>query len=263
VAVLLNRHGFFKEAEEAYKAYVERDRKQPERELALATFLAVRRDENRTADAIAILTRAWKTCPPEQVAMAALSIFDAAQSTPTQKKQVEVWLTEASQKRPELVLLSNKLAAVWIRQGRYDEAEAVYRRIVKSNPENAEGLNNLAWLLALRDQNNTQEALGFINRAIDYQGRVPSLIDTRAVVYIRSAGKENIDEAIKELEEAQRLDERNPNLPLHLAWARHAEGRNDKAKQAFNEALRLGWNPERSDPLERDFIDKLRQALGL
>jgi tetratricopeptide (TPR) repeat protein len=209
---------------------------------------------------MAILSRAWKICPPEQVAVAALSIYDAQTSTPSQRKQVEVWLSEASQKRPDLVLLSNKLAAIWIRQGRFDEAEAVYRRIVESNPENAEGLNNLAWLLALRDEKNTQDALDLINKAIDYQGRVPSLLDTRAVVYIRAG---SFDKAIEELEEAQKLDDRNPNVPLHLAWARYGEGRNDKAKQAFNEALRLGWSPERSDPLEREFIDKVRQALGL
>ena len=71
VAILLNRYGFFKEAEQAYRAYIERDRGKPERELALAGFLASRRDEVRTSDAMAILTRAWKTCAPEQVAFTA------------------------------------------------------------------------------------------------------------------------------------------------------------------------------------------------
>ncbi len=40
VADLLNRYGFAKEAEAAYKAFIARDPKQPERALALAQFLA-------------------------------------------------------------------------------------------------------------------------------------------------------------------------------------------------------------------------------
>ena len=52
VADLLNRYGFAKEAEEAYKTFVARDPKQPERILALAQFLA---GQDRVAEAIEIL----------------------------------------------------------------------------------------------------------------------------------------------------------------------------------------------------------------
>ena len=74
VADLLNRYGFAKEAEEAYKAFVAREPKQPERVLALAQFLA---RQDRVAEAMAILKKAWSTCRPEQVAAAALPVYDA------------------------------------------------------------------------------------------------------------------------------------------------------------------------------------------
>ena len=65
VADLLNRYGFAKEAEAAYKAFIARDPKQPERILALAQFLA---RQDRVAEAMGILKKAWSTCRPEQVA---------------------------------------------------------------------------------------------------------------------------------------------------------------------------------------------------
>ena len=75
-----------------------------------------------------------QTCPPEQVAMAALSLYEAPSVTEAQQKQVEAWVAEASRKRPDLLGLSSKLAAIWIRQGRFDEANGLYRRVLESNP---------------------------------------------------------------------------------------------------------------------------------
>ena len=69
MADLLSRYGFVKEAETAYKAFIARDPKQPERVLALAQFLA---RQDRVAEAMEILKKAWSTCRPEQVAIAAL-----------------------------------------------------------------------------------------------------------------------------------------------------------------------------------------------
>ena len=151
LAALLNRYGFSVEAEAAYKEFVQREPKRPERKLALANFLTGQK--GRASEALDLLASCWKTCPPEQVAVAALSLFDAPGATETQRKQVEAWLREASQKRPDLIVLSNKLAAIWIRQGRFDEAEQLYSRLLDSNPDDAEALNNLSWLLALRDPN--------------------------------------------------------------------------------------------------------------
>lgn len=258
VASLLGRYGFPSEAEAAYKEFITRDPSKPERELALASFLATQK--GRVSEALNHLAHAWKTCPPEQVAFASLSLFDAPSVTEAQRKQVEAWLSEASQKRPDLVVLSIKLAAIWIRQGRFDEAEALYRRILVGSSENSEALNNLAWLLALRDQSKSEEAIALINRAIDLQGPSASLIDTKGVILIRGG---RIKDAIDELKKASIAAPRNPNLQLHLAWAQQSDGKMEEARQAFQKAVTLGWKAERSDPLERSYIDKLRQELGL
>ncbi len=103
VADLLSRYGFTKEAEEAYKAFIARDPKQPERVLALAQFLA---RQDRVAEAMAIFQKAWSTCRPEQVAAASLSLYDAPSADESQKRQVEAWAVQAVQQRPDSAVLT-------------------------------------------------------------------------------------------------------------------------------------------------------------
>ena len=256
VADLLSRYGFVKEAETAYKAFIAREPRQPERSLALAQFLA---RHDRVAESVAMLKKSWSTCRPEQVAAAALLVFNAQSVGEADKRQVEAWLAEAVRTRPELVILASKLGVIWTRQGRFGEAEASFRQILASDPYNIDALNNLAWLLALRDVSNTQEALVLIDRAIDAQGPAPSLIDTRAVVLIRAG---QFDKAIEELTNARVDYGQNASFALHLAWAYHAKGQSDQARMQLQEARKLGLTPGALDPLELAIFQRLRKELS-
>ena len=140
---------------------------------------------------------------------------------------MEAWVAEAVAKRPDAVLLTARLGAIWIRQGRFDEAEALFRRALASNPDNAGALNNLAWLLALRDQNKAREAIELIDRAIEVLGENPSLVDTRAVARINSG---QTDQAVEELLAIRKQLPHKPSFALHLAWAYHAKGKDDEAR---------------------------------
>jgi tetratricopeptide (TPR) repeat protein len=255
VADLLNRYGFAKEAEQAYKAFIARDPNQAERALALALFLA---GKDRVSEAMEIFKKAWATCRPEQVATAALSLYDAPSADQTHRRQVEVWLAAAIRTRPEALGLSTNLGAIWLRQGRFDQAEAAFRRVLSTVPYDIDALNNLAWLLALRDQGKTSVALELIDRAIDARGPVPALIDTRAVVLIRAG---QLDKAVEHLNQAKASNAGNPSFALHLAWAYHAQGRIDQARTELKEAEKLGLRPMALDPLERAIVQKLRHDL--
>ncbi len=127
VAGLFDRFGFPREAEAAYKAFIARHPDQPERVLVLASFLA---RQDRTREAVALLERAWQTCRPEAVAATATALWVAPSAGEALKRQVEAWVTEAIRKSPAAApLLRPKLAAIYCRQGRYDEAEALFRQI--------------------------------------------------------------------------------------------------------------------------------------
>ena len=169
-------------------------------------------------------------------------------------------MAEAVRKRPDAVVLASKLGTLWIRQGRFDEAEALLRRLLAGNPDNVDALNSLAWLLAMRDPGKAGDALALINHAIEIQGPESLLLDTRAIVRIRSGQP---DEAVRDLREAQKLDPRNPDPAVHLAWAHQLRGELEEAKRVFRQAGELGWRLAKSDPLERGHMEKLRQDLGL
>jgi len=256
VADLLNHYGFAKEAEEAYKAFAARNPSQPERSLALAQFLA---RQDRVPEAMDILRKAWSACRPEQVAGAALPLYDAPSAGEAEKRQIEAWVSAAVQKRPEATVLASKLGVIGVRQGRFDEAEGLFRRLLVSNPDNVDVLNNLAWLLSLRDSGKAAEAVELIGRAMRIQGEDPSLADTRAVARIQLG---QIDQALAELLAIRKQSPQNPSFALHLAWAYHAKGQTAQARAELREAEKLGLKPGALDPLELAVFQRLQKELS-
>jgi tetratricopeptide (TPR) repeat protein len=256
VADLLSRHGFAKQAESAYRAFAARDPGQPERSLALAQFLA---RQDRVPEAMGILREAWSTCRPEQVAAAALPVYGAPTANEVQKRQVKAWVAEAIQKRPEAAFLAPKLGTILYLERRFDEAEAIFRQAVARSPDDAESLNALAWELAMRDPGRPEEALGFINHAIELRGKLPRLVDTRGVVLIRAR---RYEQAIEELREARAGDPADAGYAFHLAWALQAAGRTEEARKVFREAEQLGLKSQPNDPLLQQALDTLRQTLA-
>ncbi len=140
---------------------------------------------------------------------------------------------------------------IWIRQGRFDEAEALFRRSLAGAPEDVEVLNDLAWLLALRDQKNAPEALQLIDRAIEAAGTLPTLIDTRAVVLMR-LGK--TDEAVSQLEAIRKRMPGKSSFAFHLAWAYQMAGRVEDARTELAKSEKLGLRPDGLDPLEHQVL---------
>jgi cellulose synthase operon protein C len=257
VAGLLELFGFAAEAEAACKAFIASKTDEPERALVLASFLA---RQDRTKESIALLEAAWKTCRPDAVAVTALALYVAPSADDNLKHRVEAWVAEAIRKSPSAAgSLRPKLATMYSRRGRYDEAEALFRQILVSDPDNVETLNNLAWELALREPGEPREALELIDRAIEKRGLISTFVDTRAVALIQAGDP---DRAAQELRAAQVADPKNVSLALHLAWAYQSSGKVDAARNAFQVAEELGFRPEARHPLERGFIDRLRGQLA-
>jgi predicted Zn-dependent protease len=256
VADLYDRYGFAKEGEEAYRAFVARDPKQPERVLALAIFLT---RHDRVAEAIELLRTAWSTCAPAQVAGAALAVYDAPSAGETHRRQVEAWLAEARRHRPGDGLLATRLGVIWIRQGRFDEADDLFRRLLAGDPENVDALNNLAWLISLRGSGKANEAVELVDRAIAIEGEAPFLADTRAIAKIQSG---QVEAALSELRAIRRQAPENPSYAWHLAWAYHALGQNASARLELQAAEKLGLKPAALDPLELAVFQRLRKELS-
>jgi tetratricopeptide (TPR) repeat protein len=255
-AILFDRFGLLKEAEQAYRADMARNPNETARVLALIDFLA---RQDRPQEALDLCEPAVRTWRPEAVAMAGLAIYKAKSVTEPQRRKVEAWLQEMVHQKPDNLVLNTKLADLRTLQGNYPEAEAIYRRSLGANRDNVEALNNLAWQLALRED-NPEEALKLVDRALDIAGPNPTLLDTRAVVLMQlNQG----DKAVEALREAVSSQPDKPIRYFHLARAYQMTNAPTKAREALERSKALGLNEEIIDPLERETYRKLWREIAL
>ena len=96
--------------------------------------------------------------------------------------QIESWLLKVLEQQPNNLALQVRMARLRAFQSRYDEAEALYARVLAADPYNAEAINNLAWHLIFRHHHG-QEAVALVNRAIDVAGEISSILNTRALAF--------------------------------------------------------------------------------
>ena len=255
-ALFLDRFGLQKEAEQAYRASVARNPDEPERTLALIEYLA---RHDRSQEALDLYKPAIKKWRPEAVALAGLAIYKAKSVTEPQRRKVAAWLEEMVQQKPENVFLLTKLAVLRTLQGNYVKAEAIYRRLLGTNPDNVDALNSLAWQLALRNK-NSDEALELVDRAIDVAGPNPTLLDTRGVVLMQLGEG---DKARDVLQEAVSSDPGKPIYYFHLARALQMTNAPLEARKALEQSKVLGLTEESVDYLEREAYHKLCLQIAL
>jgi len=238
----------------ADKLYQEMQAQQPERVLERIA-LQTRRGE--IGAALDLCESAWKSCPPEMVAGAALVVLRSGKASPEQQQRIERWLTTAAAKAPKpsagLLICVADLRDF---QGKHAEAEKLYRQALTAEPGNVVALNNLAYLLALQE-NKGGEALELLARAVKAVGATPELLDTRAVIHMRLGQPQ---QAIRDLESAI-ADAPQPALCFHLAQAHQQLQNATAARAAFRQGRSLGLAAEQLHALERASYQQLHAEL--
>ena len=256
-AQLLEELGHYAPAERMYRKYVAKYQdKNPNLLLVLASFLG---RHAQTDQALALVDEASKVCTPEAVANTSAVVLYGAPSDSGQFERVAKRLEEAAKANPDKVSILFDLANVRSLQGRYGDAESIYRQVFERNKALGASLNNLAWLLALEGGSKLQEALPTINDAIKLDGETPDLLDTRAVIQL---ALNQANPAITDLENAIAV---SPTFDkyFHLARAYQLAGKSNEAKSALEQAKTLGLALEKLHPLERDSYQQLVRSLGL
>jgi len=221
--------------------------------LVLAAYLGRR---GRFDEALDLIDKAGKTCPPEAVAFTAVAMLHAPGIRPAHVERVEHSLTAALAQKPGLTSLELRLATLRDLQGRYADAETVYRQILAREPGNVVALNNLAWLLAHR-KDAREEALKLARQAVDAVGPQPPLLDTRALTLVNRGESEP---AVKDLEQVLE-DEPTPLRYFHLARAQMLAGDRAGAAATLRRATKLGFKADALHPLERDSYRALLKDL--
>ena len=139
---------------------------------------------------------------------------------------------------------------------RHGDAAADYRRLLDRDGRNVIALNNLAFILALKD-GNTEEALALVNRAIEIAGPHPELLDTRAVVHVKAG---NAPLAVEDMGQAI-VAEPSGLKYFHMAQAKLLAKDKPAAEEAFQKAGELGLKNTDLHALERSEYSQVAKGI--
>jgi tetratricopeptide (TPR) repeat protein len=254
VALNLEQLGQTAAAEDLLRRFIATS-KTPEDVLKLAEFLG---RHNRVPEALDICERAWQTCRPQRVVATCMALISGTKVDEATLKRVEGWFETEQRKRPDAPELIVPLATLRYQQARYQDSEAMYRRALAQGKNDIMALNNLAWILAHEPGKET-EALELVDRAINWGGPVPSLLDTRAVAYL---AMNRTDLAIQDLNASIAGDSKSPAKYFHLAQAYWKAKDRNAANTALRRGEELGLKVTSLDPIEHEAFKQLITALG-
>lgn len=142
-------------------------------------------------------------------------------------------LEDAARRAPDNTAVQYQYGSVLDRVGRKADAEKVLRGIIGKNPEDANALNYLGYMLAEKGT-GLDEAVGFIQRALKTDPDNPSFLDSLGWAYFRQ-GK--LDLADRPLTTAAEKQPKNSVIQDHLGDLRIAQRRKAEAVAAWQRAL--------------------------
>jgi tetratricopeptide (TPR) repeat protein len=148
-------------------------------------------------------------------------------------------------------------AVLRITRNESDEAIRLFRRVVEIQPNHVLALNNLATMLAER-QDQLSDAKKYIERAISASGRQPALLDTLGTILLRS---HQYKPAIAALEEAVAGTASDPRYYFHLAAAYDGDKRASEAQRALRTAMELGLDQAILTSGDRELLASLKHEL--
>jgi len=255
VAQLVEELGFPKAADKLYAEYAELA---AEGILARASFLG---RQQRTDEAIELLETAWDQVPVLDILGTGVGILEANGESPSVKadERLVEMCAKARRADPESFMIAVLQAAVMELIGRSDEAATTYRELL-ATPEldpviASRAKNNLAAILIGKKE--IDEAKQLIDSAVSELGPHPTLLDTRALVWL---ARGDTTRAIEDLKES--LLAPSPTTHLHMALAAYDARMPTECRAALINAEKKGLRSERLNNAERERLATLDKVLA-
>jgi tetratricopeptide (TPR) repeat protein len=161
-------------------------------------------------------------------------------------------LQDAQAKFPADPSVIFELGAMFERQKRFGDAEAAFRRLLADDPDNAEALNYLGYMLAERGE-RLDESVAYLKKALELEPENGSYLDSLGWAYFKAARLDLAEDNLKRA--AERLTTSSV-VQDHYGELLSSLGRYDEAIAAWTRALAGD-----GDSVERAKIDgKIRAA---
>ncbi len=134
------------------------------------------------------------------------------------------------------------LGSAYERQGRFEEAEAVFRKVLRRNPRSARALNYLGYMLVDHDR-KLDEAVALLEIAVAFDRHNAAYLDSVGWAYYKTG---RLQDALQALRLATQSLANDPVILEHLALTYLKLGRLEEAEEAFRRLQGMGPNdPDR------------------
>lgn len=162
-----------------------------------------------------------------------------------QLKEAQTFEAQWRKENPDDPLFNYYLGDRYLVLNKPDIAESLYRNVLKSIPNDAPSLNNLAWILGRK---NDPEALKYGERALALAPNSPDFMDTVAEIHANGG---RTPQAITLQRRAVELSPNQPMLRLHLAQYLLKDNQRAAARKELETLAALGAKFSRQDEVKR------------
>ena len=135
---------------------------------------------------------------------------------------------------PQNKLVKKQYAILLLGFGELDKARAAYEKLVRDDPSDAVGLNNLAWLVVKDDPTR---ALSLAQRAVKADPSSANYLDTLGTMQMNRSDFKN---AIASLQKAHDMVPDSPEVAYHLAVALEAGGQREQSQLLLQGLVKRG-----------------------
>jgi putative PEP-CTERM system TPR-repeat lipoprotein len=136
--------------------------------------------------------------------------------------------------RPKDFVVQRALAEAYNNQGQLKQAKATYETLLKSLPDDAPAMNNLAMVMT---RLGDPAAVAMAERALSKAPNQAEVIDTLGWALFQNG---QTDRALQLLRDARLRNPTNPDIRFHLASVLAQTGRQAEAREELEAALKSG-----------------------
>ncbi|MGH9487799.1 MAG: tetratricopeptide repeat protein [Terriglobales bacterium] len=153
---------------------------------------------------------------------------------------------------------ASQMGAIQAKQMRFAAAERSYHQALQLEPNDADTLNALGYLLAEQGV-RLPEALGYVQQALAQDAYNSAYLDSQGWIYYKM---NRLPQAVSSLERAARYDRYDPAILDHLAQAYEGDGKLQEAATSWAQALaELKLNPDRGAARQQQEMQKKLEAV--